>query len=253
MVHRTHRSRRRALLVLAGGVVAATGGAALSGPGAGASTDQTVTVAYNATGDFPEPATTLKAAKASFEAEHPGVTVDLQEEIAADEDFHTKIQLRLQSGGDVPDVVYYSPNWLDADAAAGYLSPLKDDLAAWPDWTEQFPEAVRAGAASADGSTYGMPLSANDIGIWYNRDVFAAAGLPEDWHPTSWADLARQPRRSRPTSPMRSPCISMSARRPASPMRSSRRSNRSSTAPVTCCTTSTPTCGNQPARASSTR
>ena len=150
---------------------------------------QTVTVAYNATGDFPEPAATLEAAKASFEAANPGVTVELQQEIASDDDYHTKMQLRLQSGGDVPDVMYYSPNWLDADAAAGYLAPLDEGLAAWPDWEAQFPEAVRAGAASADGHTYGMPMSANDIGIWYNRDVFAVAGLPEDWQPKSWADM----------------------------------------------------------------
>lgn len=153
------------------------------------SDNQTITVAYNATGDFPEPAATVQAAAASFEAANPGVTVDLQEEIASDEDFHTKIQLRLQSGGDVPDVIYYSPNWLDADAAAGYLSPLEDDLAEWPDWEAQFPEAVRAGAVSADGSTYGVPMSANDIGIWFNRDVFEAAGLPADWQPESWDDL----------------------------------------------------------------
>ena len=149
----------------------------------------TLTVAYNATGDFPEPAATLKAAKASFEAENPGVTIDLEEEVASDDDYHTKMQLRLSSGGDVPDVMYFSPSWVDADAAAGYLSPLDDGLAEWDEWTEFFPEAVRTGAKSADGNTYGVPMAANDIGIWYNKDVFAAAGLPEDWQPTSWDDL----------------------------------------------------------------
>ena len=189
MGHRRRRLRNTVALPLAMGL-AVLGSLVSHQVGVQAEAEpQTITVAYNATGDFPEPAATLEVAKESFEAEHPGVTVELQPEIAADEDFHTKIQLRLQSGGEVPDVIYYSPNWLDADAAAGYLSPLDDDLAAWPDWEAQFPEAVRAGAESADGHIYGMPLSANDIGIWFNRDVFAEAGLPEDWQPTSWADL----------------------------------------------------------------
>lgn len=150
---------------------------------------QTLSVAYNATGDFPEPAATLKAAKASFEADNPGVTVKLEEEVASDDDYHTKMQLRLSSGGAVPDAMYYTASWVDADAAAGYLSPLDDGLSAWDEWTEFFPEAVRNGARSADGNTYGVPMAANDIGIWYNKDVFAEAGLPEDWQPASWADL----------------------------------------------------------------
>ncbi len=156
---------------------------------AGKAEPKKITVAYNATGDFPEPKATLTAAKASFEKANPGVTVDLQEEVAADDPYHTKLQLRLQSGGDVPDVMYFSPNWVDADAAAGYLSPLDDGLAQWPDWATQFPEAVRTGAKSADGHTYGVPMAANDIGIWYNKDVFAKAGLPVPWQPKSWADL----------------------------------------------------------------
>lgn len=188
MVHHRRRLSGRVPLVLGVGLALVAVGNASSGVGA-QSEERTVTIAFNATGDFPEPGSTVRAAAASFEAANPGVTVELQEEIASDDDFHTKIQLRLQSGRDVPDVIYYAPSWLDADAAAGYLSPLEDDLAEWPDWEAQFPEAVRAGAVSADGSTYGVPMSANDIGIWFNRDVFEAAGLPADWQPESWDDL----------------------------------------------------------------
>jgi len=188
MVHHRRRLVGTIPFAVAASVALVAAGVGTSGAGAQGE-DQTITVAYNATGDFPEPAATLEAAAASFEAANPGITVELQEEIASDDDYHTKLQLRLQSGGDVPDVMYYSPNWLDADAAAGYLSPLDDELAEWADWEAQFPEAVRTGAVSADGSTYGVPMSANDIGIWFNRDVFEAAGLPADWQPESWADL----------------------------------------------------------------
>ncbi len=150
---------------------------------------QVVSVAYNSTGSFPEPDATLKAAETAFEAANPGVDVELISITASDDDYHTKMQLQLQAGDDVADVMYFSPNWVDADAAAGYLAPLDDALAAWPDWEAQFPEAVRSGSVSADGSTYMVPWSSNDIGIWYNKDVFKKAGLPVPWEPKSWEDL----------------------------------------------------------------
>ena len=150
---------------------------------------QTITVAYNATGDFPEPDNTLTAAKESFEAANPGVTVELEKEVATETDFRTKVQLRLSSGGDIPDVLYYLPTWVAGDAAAGYLSPLDDDLAEWDDWQTVFPDPVRASVRDVDGHTYAVPLSSNVIGIWYNRNVFAEAGLPDDWQPETWADL----------------------------------------------------------------
>ncbi len=205
--HRHHRLFVATSLALAASLslIACSSGSSGSDPVAGSATEsssvtegttavpvaepQKISVAFNATGDFPEPKATLTAAKASFEAENPGVTVELQEEVAADDAYHTKLQLRLQSGSDVPDVMYYSPGWLDADAAAGYLAPLDDGLAQWADWEAQFPEAVRIGAKSADGHIYGVPMAANDIGIWYSKDTFKAAGLPENWEPKTWADL----------------------------------------------------------------
>jgi multiple sugar transport system substrate-binding protein len=150
---------------------------------------QVVSVAYNSTGSFPEPDATLKSAEKAFETANPGVDVELVSITASDDDYHTKLQLQLQAGNDVADVMYFSPNWVDADAAAGYLAPLDADLAAWPDWTSQFPEAVRAGSISADGKTYMVPWSSNDIGIWYNKEVFKQAGLPVPWEPKSWDDL----------------------------------------------------------------
>lgn len=189
MLHRHQWVRTAGLLALATSLALVACGSDEEKDSSGGAESKTISVAFNATGDFPEPLATLTAAKATFEAANPGVTVELQQEVAADDAYHTKLQLRLQSGGDVPDVMYFSPNWIDADAAAGYLSPLDDGLATWPDWEAQFPEAVRTGAKSADGKTYGVPMSANDIGIWYNKDVFAAAGLPEVWEPKSWADL----------------------------------------------------------------
>ena len=150
---------------------------------------QTLTVSYNKTGDFPEPEASLQAAKKGFEAANPGVKIDLQAEVAADDAFRTKTQLRLQSGKDMPDIIPTTGSFVDADVKAGYLLPIDSALDAWPDWKTLYPEAIRVGAKAFDGKTYFIPQASNDIGIWYNKDVFAKAGLPENWDPQSWADL----------------------------------------------------------------
>ena len=136
---------------------------------------QTLTVSYNKTGDFPEPEASLQAAKKGFEAANPGVKIDLQAEVAADDAFRTKTQLRLQSGKDMPDIIPTTASFVDADVKAGYLLPIDSALDAWTDWKTLYPEAIRVGAKAFDGKTYFIPQASNDIGIWYNKDVFAKA------------------------------------------------------------------------------
>ena len=150
---------------------------------------QELTISYNKTGDWPEPDATLQAAKTGFEAANPGVKINLQSEVAADDAFRTKTQLRLQSGKDLPDIIPTGPSYVDADIKAGYLLPIDSALDTWADWKTMYPDAVREGAKAFDGKTYYIPQASNDIGIWYNKDVFAKAGLPENWEPQSWADL----------------------------------------------------------------
>ena len=150
---------------------------------------QELTISYNKTGDWPEPEATLQAAKTGFEAANPGVKINLQSEVAADDAFRTKTQLRLQSGKDLPDIIPTTAGFVDADVKAGYLLPIDSALDTWADWTKLYPEAIREGAKAFDGKTYYIPQASNDIGIWYNKDVFAKAGLPEKWEPQSWADL----------------------------------------------------------------
>ena len=150
---------------------------------------QELTISYNKTGDWPEPEATLQAAKTGFEAANPGVKINLQSEVAADDAFRTKTQLRLQSGKDLPDIIPTTAGFVDADVKADYLLPIDSALDTWADWKTMYPEAIREGAKAFDGKTYFVPQASNDIGIWYNKDVFAKAGLPEKWEPQSWADL----------------------------------------------------------------
>ncbi|MFC7584062.1 extracellular solute-binding protein [Nonomuraea antimicrobica] len=71
----------------------------------------------------------------------------------------------------------------------GQAGPLDDYLAKWPDWATQFPDSVKQAARGADGKIYGVPISTDTRGLWYQKDVFAKAGLPVPWEPKTWNDV----------------------------------------------------------------
>jgi len=64
----------------------------------------------------------------------------------------------------------------------GYLSPLDDQLNAWPDW-QQFSDTAKGAGKALDGKTYGVPDGTDTRALWYNKEIFAKAGLPTDWQP----------------------------------------------------------------------
>ncbi|SED83594.1 extracellular solute-binding protein [Ruania alba] len=118
------------------------------------------------------------------------VTVEFDPQGVDDEDYKTKISLDLQSGGGA-DIIGMDGIWVGEFAEAGYIQPLSavggTAVDEWDGW-EQIPEAVQ-GALAFNGERYGVPQGADGRVLYYNRDLFAEAGLPEDWQPTSWAEI----------------------------------------------------------------
>jgi multiple sugar transport system substrate-binding protein len=130
----------------------------------------------------------IKRAKEQFEAGQPGVTVELVPIQASENDFYTKIDLMMKSEDTSPDVVTEDTFLINSDAAAGFLEPLNDKLAAWGDW-KNFVEAMKKGSTSNDGKVYGVPYSTDTRGLWYNTNLFQKAGLPIPWEPKNWNDI----------------------------------------------------------------
>lgn len=118
------------------------------------------------------------------------VTVEFTESGVDDEDYKSRLALDL-SVGEGADVIGFDSFWVSEFVEAGYLQPLSevvgDAAESWEGW-EQIPEAV-AGALEVEGERYGIPLGTDGRVIFFRRDVFAAAGLPEDWQPTSWDEI----------------------------------------------------------------
>ncbi len=107
-----------------------------------------------------------------------------------DEDFKTRLALDLRSG-DAADIVNIDGIWVGEFADAGYLAPLDDVVGeaagSWDGWSE-IPEAVQA-IASFGEELYGVPAGTDGRVIFFNKNLFEQAGLPDDWQPTSWDEI----------------------------------------------------------------
>ncbi|AYY13891.1 extracellular solute-binding protein [Actinobacteria bacterium YIM 96077] len=124
------------------------------------------------------------------------VTVEFDGSGADDEDYKTSLALDLQTGEGADVIGGFDGIWTGEFAQADYIQPLNEIYSGADDWEgwDQVPEAVQQNM-SFEGDRYGIPVGTDGRVIYYNTELFAEAGLPEDWQPTSWEeilDAARQ-------------------------------------------------------------
>ncbi|TQS74269.1 extracellular solute-binding protein [Ornithinibacillus gellani] len=130
----------------------------------------------------------MKEAKEQFEAENEGVTVKITPIDSNEGDYPNKTILMMRSADTAPDIVMEDSEGLKPNAAAGYLAPITDKLEEWEDW-DHFYEAVKDGVTGEDGEFYGVPISTDVRGLWYNKTVLEKAGIETPWNPESWDDV----------------------------------------------------------------
>ncbi len=165
----------RKLLAVAG--VAAIGGLTLAGCSTPAD-DGAVTITYTnfiSNGGNEE---NLQAIVDAFEAENPGITVEVTTLPYAD--YGTALQTDLAAGtvSDVFDLEYANYRQFQAD---GVLAPI--EVANPGAYRESLLEAY-----STDGVSYALPSSFSDVVLYYNKDLFDAAGLDYPTNDWTWED-----------------------------------------------------------------
>jgi multiple sugar transport system substrate-binding protein len=126
--------------------------------------------------------------KEQFEKANPGKKVELVPIKAPDSEYYTKLQQMLRSAKTAPDLVYEDTFLINSDITSGYLKPLDPYLAKWPDWN-RFIDTAKAAAKAEDGKTYGVPDGTDTRGLWFDKGIFAKAGLPADWQPKTWDEV----------------------------------------------------------------
>ncbi len=120
----------------------------------------------------------LDAIKAAFEDANPEITVQI--ETIPYDDYFTKLQTAV-AGGTAGDAFELNYENFVTYASNGSLAELTDvDASLYkPSLLEAF---------TADGTQYGLPESFSNVVLFYNKDLFAAAGIDEPTADWTWQD-----------------------------------------------------------------
>ncbi len=123
----------------------------------------------------------LKAQTAKFEADNPGVKVQLVQVVGSQQDQKLLAAVATGKGPDVliNNIVVDFPTLV----AGGVMKDITAEWDAYPD-KDQYPEAA---AWKNDGKVYNLLSYTNLLGMYYNKDVLASVGIGEP--PTTLEEL----------------------------------------------------------------
>ncbi|MGB2569440.1 extracellular solute-binding protein [Micromonospora citrea] len=129
-----------------------------------------------------EPMLPVWAAMAQeYQSAHSNVTVKIQP--LENEAFKAKLTTATQAG-DPPDLFQsWGGGVLRQQVDAGLVKDLTDDVRPWIGGL--VPAAMQP--FTIDERIYGVPFDVGMVGFWYNKDLFARAGITA--MPTSWAGV----------------------------------------------------------------
>lgn len=114
--------------------------------------------------------------------QHPNVNIKIT--ILENEAFKSKLATDMQSGNP-PDLFHsWGGGVLFQYAKAGLVQDLTSALQG--DWGNSFNQSA-LNVYGTNGHYYGVPWDMGGIGFWYNKALFAKAGIAQP--PTTWDDL----------------------------------------------------------------
>lgn len=141
--------------------------------------DATLTVWDWKSGD-PAAAPYFEKAKAAFEAAHPGVTIEY---VMQPHDQYYTVLGTAVTAKQGPDVVLLHGGARTKERADALVkldelvADIRGNLAGW----EEF--------LGPDGGAYAIPISIQGFAVYYNKELYAKAGLDPEQPPTTWAEL----------------------------------------------------------------
>jgi multiple sugar transport system substrate-binding protein len=175
----------RAIAVLA--ALVTVGAAGACGQDAGTSGDDgaTGTITYFTFSAAPDHLKDLEAIRLAFEAENPGIKVEVRS--AAYADYFTALQTQL-AGGNAPDTFELNYENFYTYARNGALLDLTDPSTKDSNYHADriYPKALSA--FQANGKQYALPATFSNVVLYYNKKLFDAAGVAYPTANWTWAD-----------------------------------------------------------------
>jgi multiple sugar transport system substrate-binding protein len=175
---------RRTVLRFTAGAAVVLPLAACSGTG----NPNTVRIAYQQFGSGTQLSGWLNDSAKQYTEKFPDRSVELVPIVAAENDYFTKNELLMSSPRTSADLVYEDSFILLSDVGAGYLQPIDEYIETWEHWDDVATPSQEA-FTGEDGHIYGIPQSTDTRAIYFHKDVFADAGLADDWVPKDWDEI----------------------------------------------------------------
>ena len=126
----------------------------------------------------PEEDKALKMMIAEFEKANPKIKVEYAP-LTGD---YNQVLTTQMSGGQGPDVFYYDAYTAGQYIEDDYLEPIEGY-----DLTDFYPAMVAPFVKN--GKTYGIPKDFSTLALYYNKDMFTKAGLPEPKDKMTWEEF----------------------------------------------------------------
>lgn len=148
--------------------------------------DEAVTINFYAWSD--EEGIFTKLADA-YMANHPNVTIKLQ--FIPSNDYMTKLLTVFSGGGDIDCFGVSSPPSLAQVQAKGSVMALDDLISSNKTDTSGYAGTLES--IAIDGKTYALPYKTSSWVVYYNKDIFDAAGVPYpdgEWTWEEYYDIA---------------------------------------------------------------
>jgi multiple sugar transport system substrate-binding protein len=122
----------------------------------------------------------------AFEKLHPDITINVKH--VQFQDMNNDLA-RASITGDAPDVSYIDNPYIDLFRSRGLLLNLAPMLAQSKviDLSKFYAGPIAA--VKYGDAVYGIPRGANTLALYYNADMFKAAGLDPNKPPQTWAEL----------------------------------------------------------------
>lgn len=126
-----------------------------------------------------------------YEKAHPGVTIDAT--FVPGSELVTRLQTAI-AGRQTPTMAIADLVTMPLLTTSGALVPLDDYItASGLDLSDYFDGPLAYGLR--DGHRYSLPVSASDLGLFWNKALFEAAGLDPNMPPTTWDELTADARK----------------------------------------------------------
>lgn len=120
-----------------------------------------------------------------FMAEHENVEIEIT--ILENEAFKDRLAVVMQAG-DPPDLFQsWGGGVLWSYAEADLVRDFSDSFAG--DWEDSFTTPAAVNLYRYDGGVYGVPWTWGAVGFFYNKALFAEAGLDPDAPPATWSEF----------------------------------------------------------------